>query len=131
MPQIKFFVMIYNANGIHPDPDKCTEIQAIPTPKNLTKIQQFLVIIQFMAPFIPKLTDQTAPLRALTKKGVPFKWNSSLQKIFDNIKASICKDIALSYFDVTKPTTIKGWNRRSSSPRWTSNRVCQQGPHRD
>ena len=49
-----------------------------------------------MAPFIPKLADQTAPLRALTKKGVPFEWNSSLQ-VFKNVKASICKDIALSH----------------------------------
>ena len=60
-----------------------------------------------MAPFISKLADQTAPLRALTKKDVPFEWNSSLQKVFENIKASICKDIALTYFDVTKPTTIQ------------------------
>ena len=106
-PQIKFFGMVYDANGVHPDPEKCAEIQAIPAPKNFTEIQQFLGIIQFMAPFIPKLADQTAPLRALTKKDVPFEWNSSLQKVFENIKASICKDIALTYFDVTKPTTIQ------------------------
>ena len=60
-----------------------------------------------MAPFIPKPADQTAPLRALTKKDVPFEWNSSLQKVFENVKTSICKDIALTYFDVTKATTIQ------------------------
>ena len=106
-PQIKFFGMVYDANGVHPDPEKCAEIQAIPAPKNVTEIQQFLGIIQFMAPFISKLADQTAPLRALTKKDVPFEWNSSLQKVFQNVKASICKDIALTYFDVTKPTTTQ------------------------
>ena len=106
-PQIKFFGMVYDANGVHPDPEKCAEIQAIPAPKNVTEIQQFLGIIQFMAPFISKLADQTAPLRALTKKDVPFEWNSSLQKVFENVKASICKDIALTYFDVTKPTTTQ------------------------
>ena len=100
--------MIYDANGVYPDPDKCAEIQAIRTPKNVTEIQQFLGINQFMSPFIPKFADQTAPLTALTKKGVPFEWNSCLQKVFNNVKASICKDIALSYFDVTKPTTIQG-----------------------
>ena len=61
-PQIKFFGMVYNANGVHPDPEKCAEIQAIPTPKNVTEIQQFLGIIQFMAPVISKLADQTTPL---------------------------------------------------------------------
>ena len=38
---------------------------------------------------------------------MPFQWNSSLQKVFENVKASICKDIALSYFNVTKPTAIQ------------------------
>ena len=96
-PQTRFFGMVFDANGVHPDTEKCAEIQAIPTPKNVTETQQFLGIIQFMAPFIPKLADQTAPLRALTKKDVPFQWNISLQKIFENFKASICKDIALMY----------------------------------
>ena len=105
--QIKFFGMVYDANGVRLDPEKCAEIQAIPAPKNVTEIQQVLGIIQFIAPFIPKLADQTPPLRALTKKDVPFEWNSSLQKVFENIKASISKDIALTYFDVTKPATIQ------------------------
>ena len=95
--QIRFFGMVYDANGVHPDLEKCAEIQAIPAPKNVTETQQFPGIIQFMAPFIPRFADQTAPLRALTKKDVPFEWNSSLQKIFENFKASVCKDIALMY----------------------------------
>ena len=85
-PQIKFFGMVYDVNGMHPDPEKCAEIRAIPAPKNVTEIQQFLGIIQFMAPFISKLADQTAPLRALTKKDVPFEWNSSLQKFLRTSK---------------------------------------------
>ena len=43
-PQFKFFGMIHDANGVHPDPDKCAEIQAIPTQKTVTEIQQFLGI---------------------------------------------------------------------------------------
>ncbi|KAK7088654.1 hypothetical protein V1264_022553 [Littorina saxatilis] len=105
--QIKFFGMIYDLEGVHPDPDKCSEIQALPAPKSVTDVQRFLGIVQFMSPFIPKLSDKTAPLRALTKKGVSFEWNSSLQKVFDDLKASICKDTALSFFDVSKKTTIQ------------------------
>ena len=32
--------------------------------------------------------------------------HSSLQ-VFENVKASNCKDITLTYFDITKPTTIQ------------------------
>ena len=38
-PQIKFFGMVYDTNGVHPDPEKCAEIQAIPTPESVTEIQ--------------------------------------------------------------------------------------------
>ena len=130
-PQIKFFGMVYDANGVHPDPEKCAEIQAISAPKNVTEIQQFLGIIEFMAPFISKLADQTAPLRALIKKDVPFEW-----KVFENVKASICKDIALTYFDVTKPTTIQVDASKigigaALLQDGTTDSLCQQSPDRD
>ena len=99
--------MIYDAQGVHPDPAKCAEIKNLPAPKSVTDIQQFLGIIQFMSPFIPNLADQTAPLHALTKAGAKFEWNSSLQTVYDNIKALICKDLALSYLDLTKETMIQ------------------------
>ena len=43
----------------------------------------------------------------MTKKGVVFAWNESLQRAFDTVKSLVCEDMALSYFDVNKPTTIQ------------------------
>ncbi|WP_419601948.1 RNase H-like domain-containing protein, partial [Thiolapillus sp.] len=106
-PQIKFFGMIYDADGVHPDPTKCAEIQALPSPKNMTELQQFLGIVQYMSSFIPRLADHTAPLRAMTKKDSKFEWNDSLQQAFERVKSMICEDMSLSYFDVTKPTVIQ------------------------
>ena len=106
-PQVKFFGMIYDAEGVHPDPEKCEEIHAMPAPQNVTEVQQFLGIIQYLSPFIPNLADHTAPLRALTKKDVKFEWNASLQHAFDKIKSMICKDMSLQYFDVNKPSVIQ------------------------
>ena len=106
-PQIKFFGMIYDADGVHPDPTKCTEIQALPSPKNVTKLQQFLGIVQYKSRFIPRLADHTAPLRAKTKKDSKFDRNDSLQQAFETVKSMICEDVSLSHFDVTKPTVVQ------------------------
>ncbi|WP_419629159.1 reverse transcriptase domain-containing protein, partial [Thiolapillus sp.] len=95
-PQIKFFGMIYDADGVHPDPTKCAEIQALPSPKNMTELQQFLGIVQYMSSFIPRLADHTAPLRAMTKKDSKFEWNDSLQQAFERVKSMICEDMSLS-----------------------------------
>ncbi|KAK7113437.1 hypothetical protein V1264_012727 [Littorina saxatilis] len=105
--QVKLFGMIYDADGVHPDPEKTTEIKNLPSPKNLTELQQFLGMVQYMSSFIPRLADHTAALRALTKKDVQWDWNSSHQKAFQKVKDMICEDTALTYFDITKPAAIQ------------------------
>ena len=123
-------VLFYDVNGVHPDPEKCAEIQAIPAPKNVTEIQQFLGIIQVMAPFISKLADQTAPLRALTKKDVlPTEGFRERQSFH---MQGHCSHVLRRHQTNHHPgRCIKDWNRRSSSPRRTSDSLCQQSPNRD
>ena len=105
--QVKFFGMIYDADGVHPDPEKTTEIKNLPSPKNVTELQQFLGMVQYMSPFIPKLADHTAALRALTKKEVDWDWTSSHEKAYQKVKNMICENTSLTYFDVSKPATIQ------------------------
>ena len=105
--QIKFFGTLFGADGAQPDPDKTEEIRNLPAPKNVTELQQFLGMIQYMSPFIPKLAEHTAPLRALTKKDTKWEWNSSHQAAFNKVKDMICNDTSLAYFDVNAPTTIQ------------------------
>ena len=96
-----------------------TQIQALPSPKNVTELQQFLGIVQYMSPFIPRLAH-TAPLRAMTKKDSKFEWNDSLKQAFERVKSMICEDMSLSYFDVTKPTVIQV---RSTQPFFLARRL--------
>ena len=105
--EISFFGMIYSASGVRPDPKKCEDIKNLPSPKNVTELQQFLGMVQYMSPFIPKLADSTAALRNLTKKDSDFVWNDSHEQAFKNIKDMVCHTTSLAYFDVTKETIIK------------------------
>ena len=104
---IKFFGMIYDATGVHPDPEKSQEVKSLPPPKNIKDLQRFLGMVQYLSPFIPKLSDHTAPLRALTKKDTAWQWTASHQKAFEDVKALICDDMSLSYFDVNTPAVIQ------------------------
>ena len=60
-----------------------------------------------MAPFTPKLSDLTAPLRDLLKKDAEFVWTGAHTKAFANIKAAICKETTLALFDPNKDTVIR------------------------
>lgn len=105
--QIKFFGTAYDKNGSHADPDKVADIQAIPAPMNKTELQEFLGIITYMGPFIPKLSEHTACLRDLLKREVSFEWLQNHDKAFRNLKELVCREITLSYFDTGKDTTIQ------------------------
>ena len=66
--QVRFFGVIFDENGIHPDPQKVEEIKSLSRPDNINELQKVLGIITYMAPFIPRLSDHTANLRELLKK---------------------------------------------------------------
>ena len=50
------------------NPEKVDAVQALPTPTNITELQEFLGIVTYLYPFIPGLSTLTAPLHELLKK---------------------------------------------------------------
>ena len=106
-PQISFFGTIYDEKGVHPDPNKVEDIKMLPTPESATQLQEFLGIITYMGSFVPNLSQNTAILRELLKKDAEFQWTEMHQKAFELVKASICKETTLAYFDRDKESTIQ------------------------
>ena len=103
-PRITFFGVVYDAEGVHPDPEKVEAINAIPEPQEPQELQSFLGIATYMAPFIPSLSSMSEPLRNLL---ADFQWCSSHSAAFVNIKQLICQEMTLTYFDLQKETVIQ------------------------
>ena len=104
---INFFGMVYDAKGVHPDPERVEDIRNTPTPTNKTCLQQFLGIATYMSPFVPLLAELTAPLRDLMKQDGDYQWNASHQEAFAKIQDEIATQTTLVYFDRNKETTIQ------------------------
>ena len=64
-------------------------------------------MIQYLSPFIPKLSSKTAPLRSLLKKDTEYQWNETLNIAFQNFKDHIHENICLAYFKPNAKTTIQ------------------------
>ncbi|XP_014673091.1 PREDICTED: uncharacterized protein LOC106813467 [Priapulus caudatus] len=107
VPFIKFFGMVYDADGAHPDPDKIDDIKAMPPPENKTAMQEFLGLATYMSPFIPRLSDHTCHLREMLKRDVVFDWSPAHQEAFDKIKQLICNNVTLAYYDPAKETVLQ------------------------
>ena len=71
---ITFFAMKYDANGMHPDPQKAADLDNKTTPISNKELQTFFGFVQFLAPFIPNLAEKSSVLCKLPKEGVPFIW---------------------------------------------------------
>ena len=95
---LKFFGLVFDAEGAHPDPKRIRDIEQMRRPVNSTELQEFLGIATYMSPFLPKLSQQTAPLRDLLKKEAEFEWTPSHDAVFEDTKALICRHVTFSYF---------------------------------
>ena len=63
---VKFFGVIFTAEGMSPDPEKICALEAMTPPANATEVRSFLGMTNFSAPFIPDYANITTPLRQLT-----------------------------------------------------------------
>ena len=94
-PMVKFFGCIYDESGVHPDPEKVDVVHALPTPTDITELQEFLGMATYLSPFIPGLSTLTASLSELLKKDTKFSWDASYQTAFQHVKDAVVSDTTL------------------------------------
>ena len=104
---ITFFGATYTPEGVHPDPDKVSDLKAMPAPASKKELQEFLGFVTYMSPFIHNLAEKAAPLRELLKKDSFFIWGEHHQKCFQALKDTVSEDATLIYFDTNKTTTLE------------------------
>ena len=102
-PAVNFFGCFYDADDVHLDLDKVNAVHALPSPTNVTKLQEFLGMVTYQSPFIPGLTTLTSPLHELLKKGTNFTWNCTYNATFQHVKDAVISDTTLSYLDPSFP----------------------------
>jgi transposase InsO family protein len=106
-PSIVFFGLVFSAQGVQADPSKAKDVQQMPAPTDTKQLMEFLGIATYMSPFIPHLSQHTAPLRDLLKKGTTYRWNKSHQAAFEKVIKLICREVTLSYFDPQQATVLQ------------------------
>ena len=125
-PHVLFFGMIYDVNGVHPDPSKVKAIKAMPSPTDPIKLREFLGMVTYLSPFIPNLSSHTADLRVLLQKDIDYVWSPSHQQCFEKVRDQIYELQPCDILTPTNPLKYKwmhpyaDWVLRSCkmAPRW-------------
>ena len=105
--EVTFYGNVVSDQGLKPDPCKVDGIVKMPAPSNKTELLSFLGMVNYLAPYIPKLSDCTAILRQLNKKNTDFTWNTTYEKAFRNVKLHVANAVTLQFFDPDKDIVIE------------------------
>uniref|UniRef100_A0A8D0D913 Reverse transcriptase/retrotransposon-derived protein RNase H-like domain-containing protein n=1 Tax=Sander lucioperca TaxID=283035 RepID=A0A8D0D913_SANLU len=104
--QVCYVGHIFTKEGLKADPAKTMAITNMPVPQDVTAMQRFLGMVNYLGKFIPNLSDIAAPLRQLTHKDAAWCWFPQHQQVFDRLKSCLSSSPVLSYYDVGKPVTL-------------------------
>ena len=75
--------------------------------KDSAEVRSFLGLLNFSGRFFSHLATKAEPLRRLTQKNVPFKWEKDQEKAFQELKDSLTDVDTLAYFNpALKPKVI-------------------------
>lgn len=104
--EIRYIGHILSADGLKPDPEKVRAVAQLPPPENKQALMRFMGMVQYLAKFIPNLSEVSAPLRKLLETDIEWHWEDSQIKSFEKMKSLLINAPTLKYFDVQKPVTL-------------------------
>jgi hypothetical protein len=96
MECLGFFI---DDNGIHMDPVKMEKIRDWWTPRSYQDVLKFNGVIQYLAQFLPRSVDYTAPLTGMCSNNHNFVWTDLQDKCFNKIKSLVANAPILKPID--------------------------------
>ena len=107
LDQVAYVGHIFTSEGLKADPSKTTAINDMPIPTDVTSLQRFLGMVNYLSKYIPNLSDIAAPLRKLTHKETTQCWFQQHQKAFDHLLSCLSSPPVLAYYNVTNPSLFQ------------------------
>ena len=86
-------------NGLEIDPEKVDAIQNMKQPTCVEDVRRFVGMANFVARYIPSLTDVLHPLHNLMKHKIPFSWSDIQQTAFEKVKRMLTDTPSLPYYN--------------------------------
>jgi hypothetical protein len=106
MPSVAYLGHVMDAQGLHPDPNKIKALKEAPTPSNVTELRAFVGLLTFYIKFIPRHANLLAPLYALLRKDVAWKWTNKEMDAFKKAKSILTSDSVLTAFSNDLPVVV-------------------------
>ena len=98
---------ILTSEGVQADPGKVQAILEMTKPTDVAGVRRILGTVNYLAKFLPHLSQISEPLRELTRNGQPFEWDKPYDDAFLEIKKLISTPPVLKYYEPNKELTLQ------------------------
>ena len=84
---ISFLGHMITSDGLLPDPEKVEAIKEMPCPTDVKGVQRLGGFVNYLAKFLPHISDVMAPIQNLVKANVPSMWSQIHEEAFGKLKS--------------------------------------------
>jgi len=105
--QVVYQGHIISSAGLKVDPEKVKAIIDMPEPEDKEGVPRFLGMINYLARYIPHMSEETVPLRELLKKENVFTWEKRRADCFKNLKIALSKAPVLTFYNPDKELVLQ------------------------
>ena len=103
---VTYIFHILTSQGVRPDETKIKCILEMPASTDKKGVMRLLGTVNYLAKFLPDMSQITEPIRKLLRQDVEFELTSHQETAFTKIKEILTRDPVLRYFDVSKPVAV-------------------------
>ena len=106
LQDISFLGHIVSSSGLKVDPSKVEAIVNMKPPTCKDDIHRLRGMVNYLARYLPKLTEVMQPLNDLTHKDVAWNWDANSDRAFQQLKDMLIEAPILSFYDQKKELVI-------------------------
>ena len=100
LTEVPYISHLVTREGLHVDPKKLEAIEKIPEPEDAKAVERLLGWVNYLAKFVPHLSDILESLRRLMDKDTEWCWLNIHQQAFDRMEKALTSTTVLQYYDV-------------------------------
>lgn len=98
---------VVSSEGLKPDPTKIDAVLKMEPPSDKAAVERLRGTANYLARFVPRLSDVMRPINALTRDDAEWSWDSVYDKAFEELKKLLTQAPVLAYFDPAKQLSIQ------------------------
>ena len=103
---VTFLGHVITQEGLQPDPAKIEAIKEMSSPTDVTGVRRINGFVNYLAKFLPGLSDVMEPIRQLTRKNVPCNWSNTKERAFEKMKTLVSEAPVVFFYDHANEITV-------------------------